>query len=368
MANPKGKILVVDDTDSTRYAVVRILKQAGYEVFEAKNGQSAISQLTPEIDLAVLDVRLPDMSGYDICEYVRRKEDLASIPILHASATHISGEDQAYGLNAGADAYLVHPVDPVVLVATVKALLRVRSAEQDLKATVQKLNFERESREQFVSMLSHDLRTPLTSVKFGAQSILRDPLSQTQIQKHGNRIVEAVDRIDQMIQNLLDASRIRSGEKIPLHVEHCFLNKVLSGVVDEFSVVNEGRFVLKCPPDIEGYWDIKGLRRSLENLCGNALKYGAENAPILVSAFEEGGSVSISVNNRGNPLTREEIDSLFLAFHRTRSAHQSGRRGWGLGLTLVKGFTESHGGEVSVTSSVEEGTTFTIRLPRDPRK
>jgi len=129
-------LLVVDDTEANRYALSRILKNAGYRVVESGTGTGALERVaTLRPDLVVLDVRLPDMAGWDVCRQIKSTPATALIPVLHVSASYVTEHDRAHGLNQGADGYLVQPIDPSVLVATVRALLRLKRATEALATT-----------------------------------------------------------------------------------------------------------------------------------------------------------------------------------------------------------------------------------------
>lgn len=128
-ANSAGRILVVDDRDSNRYVIRRILEQAGYEIEEAETGTDGLEKAMSSPDLIIVDVNLPDMLGYDVCRRIKANPLSVSIPILQISASFISAESKVQALEGGADSYLTQPVDPTVLVAQVQALLRLRKAE-----------------------------------------------------------------------------------------------------------------------------------------------------------------------------------------------------------------------------------------------
>lgn len=125
----RQKILVVDDNAASLYATSRILRAADFEVIEAVTGTDALALATPEVDLIVLDINLPDIDGLEVCRQLRARSDAAYLPIVHLSATFVTSVDKAQGLSAGADSYLTHPADPAVLVATVRALLFARQSD-----------------------------------------------------------------------------------------------------------------------------------------------------------------------------------------------------------------------------------------------
>jgi DNA-binding response OmpR family regulator len=127
-----ARVLVVDDTEGNRYATARVLRAAGFEVDEAATGAGALDALRGAPDLVVLDVNLPDMTGFQVVERMRRVPEHAEIPVLHLSASYTTNLDRARGLDEGADAYLTHPIDPTVFVSTVRALLRTSAADRRL--------------------------------------------------------------------------------------------------------------------------------------------------------------------------------------------------------------------------------------------
>ena len=128
------RVVVVDDTEGNRYAVSRMLRAAGMQVDEAANGEEALVLAATVPDLMVLDINLPDISGYEVCRRIKADPATASVPVLHLSASYVAPQDRAQGLESGADGYLTHPVEPTVLVATVRALLRIGEAERRLRA------------------------------------------------------------------------------------------------------------------------------------------------------------------------------------------------------------------------------------------
>ena len=130
---PAATVLVVDDNPATRYSTSRILKSAGFKILEAETGLDAVEIAKSRPDVVVLDVNLPDIDGYEVCRQLRSLQETARIPVIHLSATFVSDMYKVKGLEAGADGYLTHPVEPVVLIATVNAFLRARQAEEAMR-------------------------------------------------------------------------------------------------------------------------------------------------------------------------------------------------------------------------------------------
>lgn len=240
--------------------------------------------------------------------------------------------------------------------------------ERDLsRAKIETLQLESELRERFVSTLTHDLRNPLGVALMGAQLTLREGCSVPFHGEMAKRSLRNLQRIDRMVTDLLDASRIRAGEPIPLGVEACDLARILDDVRDELSALAGDRVVMEAPSCLPGYWDRQGLHRVLTNLVVNGLKYGEPKTAVTTRARRVEDRVLIEVHNFGRPIPTDEQESLFTVFRRSESVDKARTQGWGLGLTIVRGITMAHGGVVKVLSLPTAGTTFTLDLPLDAR-
>ncbi|MBC7691819.1 MAG: HAMP domain-containing histidine kinase [Methylotenera sp.] len=171
-----------------------------------------------------------------------------------------------------------------------------------------------------------------------------------------------------MIRDLLDANRIKAGEGIPLAIQPCQLDKVVQSTLTDLTRFHGPRFELRNQSGtVQGFWDCAGLTRVIENLAVNAVKYGHTNTSIILRLEQDAQGAELSVHNHGPAIPPEDLKTLFDPYRRTVSAMNGGQKGWGIGLTLVKGITDAHRGTVHVESSLENGTTFRVRLPRDSR-
>lgn len=218
-------------------------------------------------------------------------------------------------------------------------------------------------KEKFLSVVSHDLRTPLAVIKASADMVHREPNNQQLVELNAKRILRAIDRADAMIRNILDANRLEAGIGLRIYRTACDVQELIQGVVDDYFLVSQGRCDYGAREQIIFYCDPVALRRAIENLISNALKYGDSSTAVSVYAEDIGGEIKISVRNFGPTIPMEALDQLF-HWHCRAQCPQQDEEGWGLGLMIVKGVAEAHGGYVSVESSAEKGTIFAIHLPR----
>lgn len=250
-------------------------------------------------------------------------------------------------------------------VEALKDLTAATMTEINLRTVVRQLEAESRSREQLVAILSHDLRNPLAAAKIATQLVARkNKEGDADLEQNYGIIIDNLNRADRLIQDILDTSRVRAGEAAPVLVRETLdLREVCRTILDDMSAIYGKRFVLAAPSCAVGSWNPDGIRRVLENLLTNAVKYGDPEKPITltITLVPDSRRVEISVHNDGKPLSDEDQATLFDPFRRASEA--DGEKGWGLGLTSVRAIAEAHGGEVGVKSSRETGTCFTVVLP-----
>lgn len=237
----------------------------------------------------------------------------------------------------------------------------------DQKQIMKSLEIERDLRDRFVSALTHDLRTPLTAAKISAQLLARKLSQNPDSQKFAIRISDNIDRADTMIRDLLDANMVKAGEKLPVKMAHNNLDHIVSDVLEDLSTLHGDRFIYHKEGSFDGYWDSEGMRRITENLLNNAIKYGSSLSPITITLREADGRAILSVHNMGSYIPPEERSVLFEQFKRADEAKKGEQRGWGIGLSLVKGLVEAHHGSIKVESDQRRGTTFIVDVPMDAR-
>jgi len=247
---------------------------------------------------------------------------------------------------------------------------RARQALERAHAREERMEEEAEFRERFIGILGHDLRSPLNAISLSARALSRyGPLTQLQ-QDMGVRIESSAARMTKMISDILDLTRARLSGGIPLILEPTHLSDVCQQVVKELTAAFPNRCIIyEEEGALQGMWDAERLAQVLCNLVANALEHGGAEVPVFVRSRAHEELLTIEVYNPGPPISPALLPTLFEPFRRAVSPIQAKgqrrRSGLGLGLFIVKEIIEAHGGRVSVRSSADEGTTFTVLLPRD---
>jgi len=363
--NDNSLILNVDDSEGARYAKTRILTRAGFQVIEATNGSEALSRAKSDSPaLILLDVKLPDINGFDVCRMI--KEDLATqmILVLQTSASYIGTADKIRALNGGADNYLFEPIEPEELVANVKALLRLSHVERELRDVDRR-------KDLFLATLAHELRNPLGPIR-NAVDLLRnlDPYAPAAEENARQTIIRQTDHLVRLVDDLLDVARITQG-KISLHEESVELQSfMLAAIEAAMPIIERRRHTLTTHLPEQSVW-LRGdgirLAQIVGNLLNNAAKFTPPGGEIGLTAQLQGGAVIIRVEDNGIGIATESIASIFDMFAQAQHAPDRVQDGLGIGLSLVKSLVELHGGSVTVRSrGIGQGSVFEVQLPIKP--
>ncbi|MEG4058035.1 MULTISPECIES: HAMP domain-containing sensor histidine kinase [unclassified Microcoleus] len=220
----------------------------------------------------------------------------------------------------------------------------------------------RDIQELFMVTLTHDLRNPINVVKMGTQLTLRRLERGDTNTDVAARMLNAINRLDSMIQNLLDASRLRAGQSLKIEFEECDFVMLVQEVVEDLSFAYGERFVVVSNSEMRTFCSRKEIRRVIENLAINAVKYGAPSTPITLTLQQTETQISLTIHNEGDPIALDAQSILFQQFRRTIGAEE--QTGWGLGLFLAKSIIEAHKGTLTVESVEGKGTSFIITLSK----
>ena len=254
-------IVNVDDSPQLRYAKTRILQRAGYEVVEAGTGGEAlrfVREMMPQ--LVLCDVALPDMSGVDVCRRIKNDPATGSIPVIQISATFVSEQDEKDGLKGGADIYLTEPLEPKELETVVSVLLRLRRTEAEAldKERAARAQAEEATRlkDEFLATLSHELRTPMNIIIGWAHLLRAGPLNEQQKLRAAESIERAARSQAQLIEDLLDVSRIVTG-KFRLKMQDVDIGSVLRMAVESLRLGAHGKQVVAGTGKTREWWTNK---------------------------------------------------------------------------------------------------------------
>jgi two-component system, sensor histidine kinase and response regulator len=349
-------ILNVDDYAPGLYARTKVLKQAGFSVLEAMTGGQTLDMVSERMPAVVLlDVNLPDMSGFDVCERIKKNPKTSSTTVVHISASHAQSQHLVQGLNCGADSYLVEPVDPAVLVATIRAFLRTREAESALRRSNEEL-------QRFAYMVAHELSEPLRTVNAHTQMLakqLQEPLDERTSECIDN-VLDGGRRMRAFIDDILKYSQAihENREFRPVQGE-AMLGNVIANLFA--SIENSGVQITHDPmPDFVA--DAR-IEQVFQNLISNAIKYRRPGvrAQVRISAQPVSEGWQFSVKDNGLGIETKYMEQIFHIFRRLQGREIPGN---GIGLALSQKIVEAHGGRIWVESEPGVGSTFHFTVPQ----
>ncbi len=360
---PEGppSVWVVDDSrlhaDVCREALA---ESFDVRIFEGGAAMLEALALGEPPALLVLDWHMPDMSGAEVCRFVRESFDSARLPILILTATQ-TNETLLEALAAGSNDFVRKPFLSSELNARVAALARSAALYAKLRAAERQLRVEMDFRERFMGMLAHDLRQPLNAI-FMANTALGSSLAGSALASTTQLQSRAATRMKRMIDELLDFTRIRPESGMPIQRAPTDLGATMQESMAEVRAANaERRLEFEQHGSCVGNWGPERLAQVCSNLLSNAIAHGDPAGPVTVRLDGTGDDqVELSVSNLAKPIAPELLSQLFLPFRRGRS-HRRG--GVGLGLYIVQQIVTGHGGSIDAHSD-EDSTRFVVRLPR----
>lgn len=341
-------ILAVDDMPDNLMLLKMMLESAGYRIELADNGPAALAQIQKaQPDLVILDVMMPGMSGYEVTENIRNNPQLPYIPILLISAHERSSVVK--GLDAGADDFIRKPVELDELQARVRSLLRLK---QSL-----------DQQENFISCLTHDLRTPLIACDRMVDLVQQGVFGEIPptVEEALGGVSSSNQNLLQMLNTLLEVYCYEMGEK-KLSFINVDVQALITEVVTELQpLAMDKTLELTCEWQAEVQelsCDRMELRRVITNLISNAIKF-TDAGSVRVSGTSDAEAIRIEIRDTGVGIAAADQAQIFERFKQTKH----NRSGHGLGLHLCQQVIQAHGGELSVRSQPGQGSTFTISLP-----
>ncbi len=369
------KVLIVDDNPKiTAIAKVHLKKEA-LEVISAENGKSALESAQKDSpDLILLDVDMPDMSGFEVCQVLKSNTELCLIPVIFLTATD-DNASRIKGLDLGAADYVTKPFDSSELRARVRATLRTKKL-QDQQATLnleleerveqrtEKINRLLRQKDAFVNQLSHDLKTPLTPL-VALLPMVANRTEDKESKKMLDLVMDNVDYMKNLTEMTLQFARLGSAST-ELKLETIDLVSEIRNIIESLSPIFEEKGInavdnTTAAPDIEV--DRMLIKELLHNLISNAVKYTNENGIVTFDVITNGESVEVSVKDNGVGMSEEQIKRVFEEFYKVDDSRND-RSSTGLGLAICQRIIEKHGGSIRAESQgIGQGTTMHFAIP-----
>ncbi len=363
LPSDQATILVVDDTPDNLTFISGILRET-YRIKVANSGEKAITiaQTDPQPDLILLDIVMPGLDGYQVCQQLKAAPKTRAIPIIFLTMKS-DIEDERHGLELGATDYITKPVSPPILMARVNTQLSLKASYVSLQELVR-------SREDMVNMIVHDLRNPLSNILLMSEHLLENPdISPDKLHKHLDLIWRNGEKLRTLVDGLLIKAKLESGH-FALDRQWVDLGELCQMALAQMQDIAERKHLslhLDLPLDRPegGSWtafvDPLLIRRAIENLLSNAIKFSPDQESVNLSLkYEPAGKARIRVADAGPGITPELRQHIFDRYE--TGTLMRGVSQIGLGLAFCKLVVEALGGSITVTDNQPKGSIFTITL------
>ena len=389
------KLLIVDDLPENLLALEALIKREDRTVYKALSADEALSLLLQhEFAMAILDVQMPGMNGFELAELMRGTEKTKSIPIVFVSA---AGREMNYafkGYESGAVDFLHKPLDIHAVKSKVNVFVDLYRQRKEVRQQVEALEHSRREqevllaqlqvtqvelehavrmRDDFMSIVSHEVRTPLNGLILETQlrkmHLARDNAAAFTLDKM-KAMVERDERqiqsLIRLIEDMLDVSRIRTG-KLSIRPSRFDLAVAVGNLLESFAAqvsAAQSSVNYRAGQPVIGQWDEFRIEQVVSNLLTNALRYGAKK-PIDVSVYMQGDQAVIEVADQGIGISEENQQRIFHQFERIAGSHVV--TGLGLGLFISEQIVAAHNGQITVHSALGEGAMFRVCLPLEQK-
>ena len=360
------KILVVDDVMSNVLLLKILLTNKQFQVITCSNGNSCLELArTEHPDLILLDVMMPDISGFDTCSELRKDEETKDIPVIFLTALN-NPADLVHGFQVGGNDFLTKPFNKEELVMRVMHQISLVAAKRIIVSQNIELRRTISNRDKMYSVIAHDLRSPMASIRM-VLNLLVNAIPPETI---GQELFDLIDKANReseethdLLDNLLKWTKSQTG-RLNVVLQEFDLAEVVPGVVDIFVMIAETKHIklnLNIEEGVEVNADKDMLKIVIRNFISNAIKFSNENSTIDISVKNEAPMARISVRDHGVGISADRIATLFSDGKTTYGT--ANEEGSGLGLQLCKDFAVKNGGDVEVTSIEGEGSTFSVLVP-----
>ncbi|MEI8340461.1 MAG: hybrid sensor histidine kinase/response regulator [Verrucomicrobiota bacterium] len=356
-------ILIVDDTPANLLLLTEMLKAKGYKVRPVTSGAGALKTAKNKCpDLILLDISMPEMDGFEVCQRLKKDGVLKDIPVLFISALGESA-DKLNAFNCGGVDYITKPFQSEEVLARVKTHLQIQFQKRSLQRNYDKLRELELLRDNLVHMVVHDMNSPISVINISL--FMLSDASNCGFSNSNMKLLKAasasIQQLADMSSQLLAVSRLEAGE-MPLDKTECELDLILREAVQSLLISYEGRVIgIDAPPFIRVNCDINIIQRVIVNLLVNALKFTPETGSVTIAITARNGEACVSITDDGPGIPREFHGKIFEKFGQF-NATENKRSGSGLGLAFCQLAVEAHGGQIGIDSEPGRGSTFWFTL------
>lgn len=362
------KILIVDDVMSNVLLLKVLLTNEKFQIATASNGRQALDQVTKEKpDLVLLDVMMPDMSGFEVSQQLKANPETAEISIIFLTALN-STADIVKGFQVGGNDFISKPFNKEELIIRVTHQISLIAAKRIIVAQTEELRKTIIGRDKLYSVIAHDLRSPMGSIKMVLNMLILNLPSDTigpEMYELLTMANQTTEDVFSLLDNLLKWTKSQIG-KLKVVYQDIDMVEVTEGVIEIFSMVAELKKIsirLKTPSKLEVYADIDMIKTVIRNLLSNAIKFSNEETEILVTVQEQEGMAVVSVKDSGCGIDEENQKKLLHTDTHFSTFGTNNEEGSGLGLLLCQDFVIKNGGRLWFTSAKGEGSTFSFSIP-----
>jgi len=366
--------LLVDDLEENLVALEALLQREGLTCLKARSGEQALELLlVHDVALALLDVQMPDMNGYELAEFMRGNTRTSHVPIIFVTAGVADAQRRFRGYEAGAVDFIQKPVEADVLRSKAAVFFdlyrqrqQIEAQRDELELAAQALRRADRHKDSFLAVLAHELRNPVAALSGGLHLLGKDlaPERATDIRIRMDRMLT---HLSHLVDDLLDVSRVSQG-KISLRKSRIELTEILHSAIEASQHnldAGKHQFVVEMPA--EPIWldaDLTRLSQVVSNLLNNAAKYTPEGGTVTLTAVSDGAMAEIRVSDTGVGIPPEMQSRIFEIFAQVEDHLTKAQGGLGIGLALAKQLVSLHGGTLGVASAgQDQGSVFTVRVP-----
>lgn len=369
-------ILLVDDKSENLIALKKTLENRGFIIDTALSGEEALKKiLKTDYELIILDVQMPGMDGFEVAEAISGYSKTRDIPIIFLSAVNVSKQFITKGYASGGRDYLVKPFDTDILVLKIKTFIKLHEQtielnriQQSLLAEIEQRKLAESKKDEFISIASHELNTPLTSIKGYLQLAER---SLEAGQKENSKLFigrsrKQADKLNNLVTDLLDTTKIESG-RLKFNYNNFNFDSFIENAIDSVRHSYPGKQIIRTGlADIQILGDESRLEQVLINYLTNAIKYAPESNQVFVEVnILPDQLIEVRVKDHGIGISKEKQEQLFDKFYRVEES--SNRfQGLGMGLYICAEIIKRHQGEYGVESEPGQGSVFYFRIPVKP--